>query len=194
MSNQSKAIELLYEYHDEFISAAHAIFGNSWEVKSYAEDLVQDTYIYLMKYDDLYEKVIVDGRATRGYFFFTLRHLIARHLDRNVKRNSYIENYGDKLETDEELLAIELDDSESSETYEEFRSAMLEFLKIQLVDDRDWFHLRIFEKYLDSGLTYEELADSIGIGTQTVYESVKKCKDILQDGFYLDYKDFLNER
>lgn len=194
MSNQSKAIELLYEYHDEFISAAHAIFGNSWEVKSYAEDLVQDTYIYLMKYDDLYEKVIVDGRATRGYFFFTLRHLIARHLDRNVKRNSYIENYGDKLETDEELLAIELDDSESSETYEEFRSAMLEFLKIQLVDDRDWFHLRIFEKYLDSGLTYEELADSIGIGTQTVYKSVKKCKDILQDGFYLDYKDFLNER
>ena len=194
MSNQSKAIELLYEYHDEFISVAHAIFGNSWEVKSYAEDLVQDTYIYLMKYDDLYEKVIVDGRATRGYFFFTLRHLIARHLDRNVKRNSYIENYGDKLETDEELLAIELDDSESSETYEEFRSAMLEFLKIQLVDDRDWFHLRIFEKYLDSGLTYEELADSIGIGTQTVYKSVKKCKDILQDGFYLDYKDFLNER
>lgn len=194
MSSQSKAIELLYEYHDEFISAAHAIFGNSWEVKSYAEDLVQDTYIYLMKYDDLYDKVVVDGRATRGYFFFTLRHLIARHLDRNVKRNSYIENYGDRLETDEELLAIELDDSEPPETYEQFRSTMLEFLKIQLVNDKDWFHLRIFEKYLDSGLTYEELADSIGIGTQTVYKSVKKCKDILQDGFYLDYKEFLNER
>ena len=194
MSSQSKAIELLYKHHDEFISAAHAIFGSSWEVKSYAEDLVQETYIYLMKYDDLYDKVVVDGRATKGYFFFTLRHLIARHLDRNVKRNSYIESYGDRLETDEELLAIELDSSEVSESYEEFRFNMVEFLKIQLKDDKDWFHLRIFEKYLDSGLTYEELADSIGIGTQTVYKSVKKCKDILQDGFYLDYKEFLNGR
>ena len=192
MSSQSKAIELLYEYHDEFISAAHAIFGNSWEVKSYAEDLVQETYIYLMKYDDLYDKVVVNGRATKGYFFFTLRHLIARHLDRNVKRNNYIENYGDRLENDEELLAIELGDSEVSETYQEFRSAMIDFLKVQLVDEKDWFHLRVFQKYLDSGLTYEELADSIGIGTQTVYKSVKKCKDILQEGFYLDYKEFIN--
>jgi RNA polymerase sigma factor (sigma-70 family) len=194
MSSQSKAIELLYQHHDEFISAAHAIFGNSWEVKSYAEDLVQETYIYLMRYDDLYEKVVVDGRATKGYFFFTLRHLIARHLDRNVKRNSYIENYGDRLESDEELLAIELDESEVSESYEEFRSAMVDFLRIQLVDDKDWFHLRVFEKYLDSGLTYEELAESVGIGTQTVYKSVKKCKEILQEGFYLDYKTFLNGR
>ena len=194
MTSQSKAIELLYKHHDEFISAANAIFGNSWEVKNYAEDLVQETYMYLMKYDDLCEKVVVNGRATKGYFFFTLRHLIARHLDRNVKRNSYIESYGDRLETDEELLAIELDDSDTSETYEEFRLGMLEFLKIQLNNEKDWFHLRIFEKYLDSGLTYEELADSIGIGTQTVYKSVKKCKDILQEGFYLDYKDFLNER
>lgn len=184
MSSQSKAIELLYKHHDEFISAARSVLVKTDFPVYIAEDLVQDAYIKLSKQEDIYDKIVVDGEVKKGYMYFAVRSVVLDYVRDNRKELS-------NVELKEELDKPEVSDEQCLD-YSEFRGAMVDFLKIQLGDDKDWFHLRVFEKYLDSGLTYEELADSIGIGTQTVYKSVKKCKDILQDGFYLDYKDFIN--
>jgi RNA polymerase sigma factor (sigma-70 family) len=186
MSSQSKAIELLYEYHNEFISAARSVLVKTNFPISIAEDLVQDAYIKLAKQTDIYDKIVVDGEVKKGYMFFAVRSVALDYVRDNRKELSNVELI-EELDKPEDSLPDDLE-------FSEFKSSMLSFLRIQLVDEKDWFHLRVFEKYLDSGLTYEELADSIGIGTQTVYKSVKKCKDILQDGFYLDYKEFLNGR
>ncbi len=184
MTSQSKAIELLYEYHDEFISAARSVLTKTDFPIYIAEDLVQDAYIKLSRQMEIYDKIVIDGEVKKGYMYFAVRSVVLDYVRDNRKELSNVE-LKEELDKPEELI-------EQCSDYSEFREVMVDFLKIQLGDDKDWFHLRIFEKYLDSGLTYEELADSIGIGTQTVYKSVKKCKDILQEGFYLDYKEFIN--
>lgn len=185
MTSQSKAIELLYEYHDEFISAARSVLAKTDFPIYIAEDLVQDAYIKLSRQPDIYDKIVIDGEVKKGYMYFAVRSVVLDYVRDNRKELSNVELI-EELDKTEEAFNQPLD-------YSNFRDIMMNFLRIQLKEDKDWFHLRIFEKYLDSGLTYEELADSIGIGTQTVYKSVKKCKDILQEGFYLDYKEFLNE-
>jgi len=185
MTSQSKAIELLYRYHDEFISAARSVLVKTNFPIYIAEDLVQDAYIKLSRQSDIYDKIVIDGEVKKGYMYFAVRSVVLDYVRDNRKELSNVELI-EELDKTEEVVNQPLD-------YSDFRDVMMSFLSIQLKDSKDWFHLRIFEKYLDSGLTYEELADSIGIGTQTVYKSVKRCKDILQDGFYIDYKEFLNE-
>jgi len=186
MSSQSKAISLLYKYHSEFVSAARSVLVKTSFPIHIAEDLVQDAYIKLSRQVDIYDKIVVDGEVKKGYMFFAVRSVVLDYVRDNRKQLSEVELI-EELDKTEDVSDSELD-------YDEFNGSMMGFLRTQLNDDKDWFHLRVFEKYLDSGLTYEELADSIGIGTQTVYKSVKKCKDILQEGFYLDYKEFLNGR
>ena len=136
-------------------------------------------------YVDIYDKIVIDGEVKKGYMYFAVRSVVLDYVRDNRKELSNVGLLED-LDKPDEVSSQPLD-------YKDFRDIMTSFLKIQLNDEKDWFHLRVFKKYLDSGLTYEELADSIGIGTQTIYKSVKKCKDILQDGFYLNYKEFLNE-
>ena len=129
-------------------------------------------------YVDIYDKIVIDGEVKKGYMYFAVRSVVLDYVRDNRKELSNVGLLED-LDKPDEVSSQPLD-------YKDFRDIMTSFLKIQLNDEKDWFHLRVFKKYLDSGLTYEELADSIGIGTQTIYKSVKKCKDILQDGFYLN--------
>ena len=67
--NTNKAIELLSVHHSEFITMTKAIAGNNFEVRNYAEDYVQDAYIKLMKYDDLYDKIIVGEKLQKVICF-----------------------------------------------------------------------------------------------------------------------------
>ena len=86
--NTSKAIELLSKHHSEFITMAKSIAGNNFEVRNYAEDFVQDAYIKLMKYDDLYDKIITNDKASKGYMFFAVRSIVINELKR-VKKCRY---------------------------------------------------------------------------------------------------------
>ena len=86
--NTNRAIELLAKNHAEFITMTKSIAGNNHEVRNYAEDYVQDAYIKLMKYDDLYDKIITNDKATKGYMFFTVRSIVLNELKR-VKKCRY---------------------------------------------------------------------------------------------------------
>ena len=78
--NTNKAIELLAVHHSEFINTAKAIAGNNFDVANYAEDYVQDSYLKLLGYDDLYDKIIDGEKASKGYMFFALRSTIINDL------------------------------------------------------------------------------------------------------------------
>lgn len=98
MKTTKTAIEMLAKHHSEFISAAKSIAGNNFDVANYAEDYVQEAYIKLMRYDDLYDKVINGDKASKGYMFFTLRSIIINDLKR-VKKCRY-NHVGDQYDMD----------------------------------------------------------------------------------------------
>ena len=58
MNDINKALEMLAEYHSEYIKMARAIAGNNNEVFNYAEDFVQEGYLRLARYEDLFDKVV----------------------------------------------------------------------------------------------------------------------------------------
>jgi DNA-directed RNA polymerase specialized sigma24 family protein len=186
MSNTNKAIELLAKHHSEFIDMTKAIAGNNFEVRNYAEDYVQDAYIRLMRYDDLYDKIIVDDKASKGYMFFTVRSIVINDMKR-VKTCRY--NFiGDEYDMEEKFMLEDkgLDPQKVSE--ELIETKMYEVLK----DNTDWFDYELFRTYLKTGKSFRVLAEESGLGIQTIYLSIKKSKLIIAQELYEDYLDFKN--
>lgn len=186
MNKTNEAIEVLAKHHDEFIVMAKAIAGNNFEVRNYAEDFIQDAYIRLMRYDDLYDKIITNGKAAKGYMFFTVRSIIINEMKR-VKKCRY--NFlGDQYDMEEKYM-IEDKGVDKDKYAEEFlEDKMYEVLKERV----NWFDYELFKTYLKTGKSFRSLAEESKLGIQTIYLSIKQSKLIIAEELYEDYIDFKN--
>ena len=184
--NTNKAIELLAKNHAEFITMTKSIAGNNHEVRNYAEDYVQDAYIKLMKYDDLYDKIITNDKATKGYMFFTVRSIVLNELKR-VKKCRY--NFlGDQYDLEEKYMLEDKGVDPVKMQEDAIENKMYAVLK----DSVEWFDYELFRTYLKTGKSFRVLAEESGLGIQTIYLSIKKSKLIIADKLYEDYIDFKN--
>ena len=103
MQNKDKAIEIMARHHEEFIKMAKSIAGNNFKVRNYAEDYVQDAYIRLLRFEDLYSKVINEnGKFSKGYMFFTLRSIIINDIKR--VRTPKFNFIGDEYDMEEKYM------------------------------------------------------------------------------------------
>jgi DNA-directed RNA polymerase specialized sigma24 family protein len=185
MSNKNKAIEILSKHHSEFISAAKSLAGNNFDVANYAEDYVQEAYIKLLRYDDLYDKIINGDKASKGYMFFTLRSVIFNDLKR-VRTPKY--NYvGDQYDIDHVYEIIDEGRDEVDVTLEHIEAKMYDVLR----DSVEWFDYELFRKYLKTRKSFRVLAEESGLGIQTIYLSIKRSKLVIAEKLYDDYVDFL---
>lgn len=182
LKSKDEALVWLYGFRDEFVKAAEVILSKTSIPASMAEDMVQDTFIKISKYDDLHEKNS-DGKL-KGYFFISLRSVIGNYA-RDKKRFRLEVDYDDAIGND---LPDEVYNDVDNE-YSEFKQSMLDYLSDQ---ELDWFDVMLFKKYIDSGLTYDEIANVTTLGVQTIHQSMKRCKNALRNGFKDEYKLFLN--
>jgi len=180
-----KAIELLSVHHSDFVDAAKSLAGNNFKVRNYAEDYVQEAYIKLLKYDDLYDKIVEGEKASKGFMFFALRSIIFNDL-KKVKEPKY-NHVGDQYDMDYcfELLDEGMDPK--IEAIESLETKMYEVLK---AESDDWFDYELFRKYLKTGKSFRVLAEESGLGIQTIYLSIKKSKLIIAEHLYNDYLKF----
>lgn len=198
MGSKEQAIEIAYKYHDQLIKRVGVFIGGHHEGKNYAEDIVQEVYIKLLKYDDLYEKIIKkDGKLSLGYMFFTIRSVAKNYIKKKSNLNycfgfwnsSSIENEDD---VNKFILPLERED----QTQDEITERALERLEVKMLEvlkDRvDWFDYKLFEKYLFSDKSYKTIAQESGLGDKTIYLSIKKSKLIIAEALHEDYIDFLN--
>jgi len=184
--NTNRAIELLAKHHSEFITMAKSIAGNSFEVRNYAEDFVQDAYIKLMKYDDLYDKIITNDKASKGYMFFAVRSIVLNELKR-VKKCRY--NFvGDEYDMEEKFMLEDKGVDPQKYQEEAIESMMYNVLK----ESVEWFDYELFRTYLKTGKSFRVLAEESGLGIQTIYLSIKQSKLIIAEQLYEDYIDFKN--
>ena len=185
--DKNKALVMLTKYHKEYIQMAKVIGNNDINIRNYAEDFVQEAYLKLSRYEDLYDKVITKkGKVSKGYMFFVLRSIIVNHMKKKSNlKYSYLSAEYDFEEKynmidygiDEELVAV---------------SKVEDKLYNVLKKEAKWFDYELFKKYLKSRKSYDNLSLDTGIGVRTIYMSIKRCKLIIAEHLFEDYMDLLN--
>lgn len=185
--SKNKALEMLAVYHSEYIKMAKALANNNLEVFNYAEDFVQEAYLRLSKYDDLFEKVVSDkGKVSKGYMFFTLRSIIVNSIKKKSNLNfSYL---GSQYDFEEKYNWIDPGMDKERLGAEALESKMYQILK----ENAKWFDYELFKKYLTTKKSFRTMAEESKIGIRTIYLSIKRSKMIIAEKLHEDYIDFLN--
>lgn len=183
----SKALELICRHHKEYISTVKSLYGNNYEVANYAEDFVQEAYLKLSRYDNLYDKAIKpDGTVSKGYIFFCLRSVVLNKLTlKKVAKYNYL---GDQYDMEEKYMVV---DSERDEV--ESSMEILEDKMFKIVEDNSkWFDAKLFRTYLETNKSFRTLAAETGLGIQTIYLSIKRSKLLIAEKLLEDYQDLVN--
>lgn len=187
MNNKNQALEMLAVHHAEYIKMAKAIAGNNNEVFNYAEDFVQEAYLRLSRYDDLFEKIVNSkGKVSKGYMFFCLRSIIVN----TIKKKSNLKyNYlGSQYDFEETYNFIEQGINEEKLGFEALENKMYQILK----QEAKWFDYELFKTYLTTKKSFRTIADESKIGIRTIYLSIKRSKMIIAKKLFEDYQDFIN--
>jgi DNA-directed RNA polymerase specialized sigma24 family protein len=189
MNNKNKALEMLAEYHSEYIKMARAIANNNNEVYNYAEDFVQEAYLRLARYDDLFDKVVnTKGKVSKGYMFFVLRSIIVNAIKK--KSNLKFNYLGSQYDFEETYNFIDEGVDRDKLGLEAIEQKMYSIVK----DGSKWFDYSLFKTYLETGKSFRTIAEESGIGIRTIYLSIKRSKLLIAEKLHEDYQDFLNDQ
>lgn len=183
----AKALELLAVHHKEYVNTVKSLYGNTHEIYNYAEDFVQEAYLKLSRYDNLYDKVVrPDLTVSKGYMFFCLRSIVINQLKKKrVIKYNYV---GEKYDMEEKYMLT----SEERDPLDEAVD-MLEQKMYKIAEEgNDWFDFKLFETYLKTGKSFRTLAKETSLGIQTIYLSIKKTKIMIADALFEDYQDLIN--
>jgi DNA-directed RNA polymerase specialized sigma24 family protein len=188
------AINLISRYHKDYVDMARAIAGNNMSVRNYAEDYVQEAYLRLLRYDDLYDKVIgAEEKVSKGYVFFVLRSIIINDLKK--KSNLKYSFMGDEYDMEEKYMLVEEFD-EQRQAEDELEQKMFTLLDRAVADptcEIEWFDAAVFKKYCTTRKSYKTISEESGVGNRTIYLSMKRCRLYIAEHLYDDYKEFIEK-
>ncbi len=188
------ALEKIAKHHKEFINAAKSLYGNNQEIRNYAEDYIQEVYMKLSRYDDLYDKVIKpDGTVSKGYVFFCMRSVVLNALGKKkVIKYSY---EGDMFDVEQKFIGMNHENVSGIEAIIEqerdlttvAREQVEELMYKVAEENSHWFDYNLFKTYLNTGKSFRVLAQETGLGIQTIYLSIKKTKLIIAEELFNEY-------
>ena len=183
----AEALTLLAKHHKEYVSTVKSLYGNNYSVKNYAEDFVQNAYLKLSRYDNLFDKVVKpDGTVSKGYMFFCLRSIVINQLKKKrVIKYNYI---GDEYDMEEKYMAVDEGRDPVDEAMDTLEEKMYSIAKA----GNKWFDYKLFKTYMQTGKSFRTLAKETGLGIQTIYLSIKQTKILIAESLFEDYQDLVN--
>ena len=167
-----KWIEQVAKHHKEWVEVIYKL-GET----DYAEDIVQESYMALIKYAD--EKKLIDenGKVRKGYMFFTLRSLYYQFYNKKKKVN--------KVSFDEQW---EIFDDSNLEEHQAYNDICLMIDKE--LETWHWYDRKLFKIYRDSDMSMRDIAKETNISLISIFHSIKNYKEILNSKFEKDYQDY----
>ena len=161
----SHLIEKAAEKHQTWINIVNS-FGCP---KNISEDIVQEMYIYLIRYEKEGKNIWYDGNEVNYYYIFKqLRGIYVAFLRSNSKIT--------KVSLDEiDKQFEEIDPLEYEEQYETFLNSYL-----RAVDDVYWYDKKVFE-LIAKGKSVAKLSRETKIGYYSLYNTFNKVKNKLKD-------------
>ena len=164
----SKLIKKAAEKHQTWINVVNS-FGCP---KNISEDIVQEMYIYLIRYEKEGKNIwYEDGEVNYYYIFKQLRGIYVAYLRSNGKIIKVSLDDLDEIQKSFE----EIDPLIYEEQYEEFLNNYL-----RAVDDVYWYDKKVFE-LIARGKSVAELSRDTKIGYYSLYNTYNKVKDKLKD-------------
>ena len=181
-------LETLGKNHKEWVQIAKNLGA-----KDYAEDIVQESYLKIIKYADN-KNVYSNGKYSKAYMYFTIRSVFLNYikLKNKVHKIQIEEFYKDNefLEIEPQHLGkfISTDELKREEAFWRLCEKMDNELKTW-----HWYDKSIYELYRDTDLSIRGMASETKISSVNIFHTLKKGKNIMRDKFKEDYEDFNNQ-
>jgi len=166
-------IEQVAKHHKEWVEIIYKL-GEF----DYAEDIVQESYIALMKYANAEKLIDSNGLVRKGYMFFTLRSLYYQFYNKKKKIN--------KVSFDG---CWELFDDSNVEEHKAYNDICL--LIDDEIDNWHWYDRKLFKLYRDTDMSMRDIAKETNISLISIFHSIKNYKEILSTKFQKDYTDYI---
>ena len=167
-----KWIEQVAKHHKEWVEVIYKL-GET----EYAEDIVQESYMALIKYADAKKLIDENGKVRKGYMFFTLRSLYYQFYNKKKKVN--------KVSFDEQW---EIFDDSNLDEHEAYNDICLMIDKE--LETWHWYDRKLFKLYRDSDMSMRDIAKETNISLISIFHSIKNYKEILNSKFEQDYNDY----
>lgn len=168
-----KWLEKVAKYHKEWIKTIQSLGEYD-----YAEDIVQESYIALMKYADESKLIDVNGDVRKGYMFFTLRSLFYQYYNKKKLIN--------KVPFDG---CWELFDDSNIEEHKAYNDICL--MIDEEIENWHWYDKKLFKLYRDTDMSMRDIASETNISLISIFHSIKNYKEILKNKFQKDYQDYI---
>jgi predicted DNA-binding protein YlxM (UPF0122 family) len=146
----------------------------------YAEDIVQEMYIRLYNYSAP-EKFIVDDQVNKGFVWMVLKNYC-----------NTLKLQRSKIHKIEISTVLNLSTEETDANH--FRSIEVIMDKIEQEKlNWHWYDRQLFDIYMNTNKSMRKLSQETKISTDSIFNTIKKCKKKLEKAVGEDYIDFLNQ-
>ena len=181
-------LEALSKNHKEWVDLARNLGA-----KDYAEDIVQESYIKIVKYKDN-KKVYNNGKFSKAYMYLTIRSVFIDYI-RSKKKIHKIQI--EEFYKDNNFLEIEPKDLNKFTSSDELKREEAFWRLCEKMDNElkswHWYDKSIYELYRDTDLSIRGLASETKISSVNIFHTLKKGKNIMREKFKEDYEDFNNQ-
>lgn len=181
-----REIEKLAKSHKKWINVVCSFNVN----KCFAEDIVQDAYIKIMKrIEEGADITYGEDDVNEFYMFMTLRNLSINFLNKkNSWSNLNISQNQESLDYQLSKIKAEFCDVEMEGAYNSLITRIF-----SEINSWDFYSRNIFIAYFTTSLSLTSLSKETGIGRSSLYNSIKLCRDIITKEFSEDVEDFYNK-
>jgi len=180
----SRELELLAKNHDKWIMLVKSLGCN----ENYAEDVVQDAYVRIWDY--LQKGVNIDygdDDVNEFYMYMTLRSIYFNSLKKK----------GLEIYEPANIESLNLTLSRLRDEYSdvEMEDAYVRLINKIFTEVNTWgfYHSNMFIAYFTSGHSLDKLSTETSIGRSSLYNSIRKYREVIQDLFDEDAQDFYNQ-
>ena len=176
MGDNLEWLRIVAKQHDEWVKIV-----NSFGEYNYAEDIVQEGYLALIKYAKP-ENIIKDNKMTRGYMYFTLRSIYYQYYNKKRKVK--------KISIDNEDINIQLpyvDDLDEQEAFHKICTMVDD-----IADGWNWYDRKLWKLYSQTDMSIRKLAKETKISWVSIFNTLKNLKEELRFKLGEDFEDYIN--
>jgi RNA polymerase sigma factor (sigma-70 family) len=152
---------------------------NSFGEYFFAEDIVQETYIMLMKWSSE-EKLFKDGQINKGYMYFALKNTFLQHVNKKNKIKF--------IPLEDVYNLAEKNNDEENNAYNDL---------LNNIDSEcntwHWYDKQLFELYKNTNKSLRQISSETNISTASIFNTIKECKKRIKNNVGEDYEDFKNK-
>ena len=179
----SRELELLAKKHLKWVGYVINMGGN----ESFAEDIVQDAYLRCLEYLNKGVNIDYGDEDVNDYYFYMVLRSVFVNSMKKKGLDYYI--YPDEVTMDRYLynISAEIPDIDQEEGHKRLIKGIF-----KEVNTWESYHQTLFVAYFTSGLSLDKLSEATGIGRSSLYNSVRKYREVVKDMFDEDVQDYYN--